>query len=55
MGNVNVGTNTIEGERACSYLWTFLEMYRVNQKNFLDRYVTIDEMYVHRYDPQTKM
>jgi hypothetical protein len=32
-----------------------LGMFRKGKKSFKDRYVTIDETWVHDYDPETKV
>jgi archaeosine-15-forming tRNA-guanine transglycosylase len=32
-----------------------LGMFRKGKKSFMDRYVTIDETWVHDYDPETKV
>lgn len=31
-----------------------LESYQANKENFLSRYVTMDESWLHHYDPETK-
>jgi hypothetical protein len=32
-----------------------LDMFRKGKKSFMDRYVTIDETWIHDYDPETKV
>lgn len=32
-----------------------LDTFRKNKKSFLDRYITMDETWVHHYDPETKL
>ena len=52
MGTENVATNAVE--RACSDLGAFFRMYRGNENNFLNRYVTMNEMCVHHCEPEKK-